>query len=72
MKEIKAWGLEEIQGGRKGKLITGDYVPFWHPVKNAVFVSRSDAITYMRQAKMEDKLRVVRLKITIEKEKGQS
>jgi hypothetical protein len=68
MKVVKAWGLEEKTGGRAGKLITLNYVPYWHPIRTAVFVSRGDAIAYMRNAKLEDRLRVTKLNITIDRE----
>lgn len=68
MKQIKAWGLVEKQGARKDRLLTMDYVPFWHPIKSAMFVTKGDAISYMRQARLEDKLRIVRLTITIDKD----
>jgi hypothetical protein len=66
-KEVLAWALEEKSGGRKGKLITVDYAPYWHPIHTAVFATRSDATAYRRNKNAIDKLAVVRVKIIIEK-----
>lgn len=69
MRSIKAWALVEKQGGRKGKFLSMDYTPYWHPIKAAVFAKRRDAISYVEQLKLTSLVSIVRVEITIE-EKG--
>jgi hypothetical protein len=66
-REIKAWAIEEKQGGRRGKLISLDATPSWYPVKTALYYTRNDAIKYIRNTQSESKYRVVRVQVTIEK-----
>jgi hypothetical protein len=66
-REIRAWALEEKQGGRKGKLVTLDAAPSWYPIKTALYYTRNDAIRYIKNTQSEKKYNVVRVKVTVEK-----
>jgi hypothetical protein len=66
---IKAWVLEEKKGGRKGKWISAPWVPFHFPLTTALFSTRNDAITFMRNSKTEDEYDVVSVEIFINRSK---
>jgi hypothetical protein len=67
MHPVKAWVLEEKQGGRKGKWMAGHGVPFHYPIKTGLFLTRNDAINFMRNSKTEDKYRVVPVDVHIKR-----
>ena len=64
--EIKAWAIQEANGGRAGKLIT-TYAPYWHAVKTALFHRQVDAQQFIKNTGQTHRLRTVQVKVTIEK-----
>ena len=70
MHPVKAWVLEEKQGGRKGKWMAGHGVPFHYPIKTGLFLTRGDAINFMRNSRTEDKYKVVAVEIYIKRRLG--
>lgn len=63
---IKAWAIQETDGGRVGKLIT-IYAPYWHGIKTAIFARKWDAAAYIKNSDQRHRLEAVQVKITIEK-----
>ena len=66
MREIDAWSIEEVDGGRKGKLITLP-TPYWHAVHTALFATRTDATRYVQNSRQGERLKIVKVKVTIER-----
>ena len=66
MREISAWSVEEVDGGRKGKLITLP-APYWHAVPTALFATRTDATRYIQNSRQSERLKIVKVKVTIER-----
>lgn len=66
-KEVLAWALEEKEGGRKEKLVTVPYAPHWHPIHTAIFATHVDAVNFKLRVCDIEQVRIVRVKITIEK-----
>jgi hypothetical protein len=64
---MKAWALTEKTGGRAGKMITLDFVPFWFPLRTAIFATRWDAQRFAENKGIMDDVRVVRVEIKINK-----
>jgi hypothetical protein len=64
---VKAWVLEEKTGGRKGKWMPGSGIPFHYPIKVGLFLTRGDAITFMRNSKTEDKYKIVCVEVFIKR-----
>lgn len=69
---IKAWVLEEKQGGRKGKWAKGPGVPFHYPIKTALFLTRNDALRYLINTGQEKKYLIVCVHITIQRREDES
>lgn len=66
---IKAWAIQETDGGRVGKLIT-TYAPYWHGIKTAIFARRWDATAFINNSSQRHRLKAVQVKVTIEKING--
>lgn len=66
-KEVYAWAIQEKQGGRKGKLVTLETTPLWHPIKTAVYRTRGDALRFIKNTNKESLYEITRIKIKIEK-----
>jgi len=64
---IKAWVLEEKQGGRKGKWMKGPGIPFHFPIKTALFHAKNDAIRYLLNSRTEDQYSLVCVEISIKR-----
>lgn len=66
MREIAAWAIEETDGGRKGKLITIP-APYWHAVPTGLFGTKGAALRYIKNSGQEHRLKLVKVKVTIER-----
>ena len=67
LKPITAWGLEERAGESAGELGVVSGVPFWHPIKHAMFATQSAATRFLQNTNTKSQFRVVKLEITIRK-----
>ena len=65
--EQVVWALEEKGGARKGKLVGLPYVPFWYPIKTAIFDNRQDAIRYVKNTRSEGKYKIIQIIVKIER-----
>lgn len=67
-KEEYGWAVEETVGGRKGCLVS-TYVPYQFLIHTAIFKTKVGAQTYILNSKNQGLLKLVRVKVTIEKAK---
>jgi hypothetical protein len=67
MHPIRAWVLEEKEGGRKGKWAKATGVPFHYPIKTALFKTHHDALRYMINSGQEDKYLIVCVQISLQR-----
>lgn len=63
-KKEYGWAVEETQGARNGYLVN-TYVPFQFLINTAIFKTRIHAQTFIDNARLNGKARIVRVEVSV-------